>query len=66
MDIKLKMAIFENGLSQRALAKMTGIHESIISMAVQGKYNLDRIQRAKISKAIGKSERTLFHGKASN
>lgn len=60
MNFKLKMAIFENGTSQRDLAKTTGIHESVISMAIRGKYNLDQIQRAKISKAIGKAESELF------
>ncbi len=60
MDVKLKVAIFENGFSQRELAKRTGIHESFISMAVRGKYNLDEIQRAKIAKAIGKPEKEIF------
>lgn len=61
MNLHLKMAILESGLSQRNLAKMTGIHESVISMAVQGKYNLDQFQRAKISKAIGKPKEVIFH-----
>lgn len=60
MDLKLKMAILESGMPQRKLAKKTGIHESIISMAVQGKYNLDRTQKAKISKVLRKSEREVF------
>ena len=60
MNIRLKIAILENGLSQRDLARLTGIHESIISMAVHGKYNLDSAQRAKISKIIGKPQKLIF------
>ncbi len=60
MNLQLKLAILENGLSQRELARKTGIHESFISMAVRGKYNLDEIQRAKIAKAIGKPEKEIF------
>ncbi len=60
MNVKLKIAIFENGLSQRELAKRTKIPESFISMSIHGKYNLDPVQRAKISKEIGKPESEIF------
>jgi len=60
MNGMLKLAIFENGISQRELAKKTGIHESFISMAVRGKFNLDPVQKAKIAKAIGRSQNEIF------
>ena len=60
LNWKLKKVIFENGMSQRELAKKAGIHESLISMAVRGKYNLDGVQRAKVAKAIGKPEDEIF------
>lgn len=60
LNWELKKVIFENGMSQRELAKKARIHESLISMAVRGKYNLDGIQKAKIAKAIGKPENEIF------
>lgn len=60
MNGKLKLAIFESGLSQRGLAKVTRIPESFISMAVRGKFNLDEIQKAKISQAIGRPQSEIF------
>jgi ribosome-binding protein aMBF1 (putative translation factor) len=60
MDIKLKIAILQSGLSQRDLSRSTGINESIISMAVRGKYNLDQEQRSRIARALGKPEHQVF------
>ena len=61
MNIQLKVAILKNRLSQRDLARQTGIHESIISMAVHGKYNLDQDQRARIARVIGEPEELIFN-----
>ena len=60
MDLKFKIAILQNGLSQRDLARKTGIPEAYLSMAINGKFNLDPVQRGKIIKAIGKPENEIF------
>jgi ribosome-binding protein aMBF1 (putative translation factor) len=60
MNVKLKMAILESGVLQKELAKKIGVHPSVLSMVVQGKYIFDQVQRAKISKALGKPEHELF------
>ena len=57
---KLKLILFEGGMSQRDLAKKSGVHESTISLAINGKYNLDEIQKAKIAKALKMSINGLF------
>ena len=46
---KLKIAIFKAGLTQRAIAKQTGIPESLLSLAIHGRYMLDEIQKEKIA-----------------
>jgi transcriptional regulator with XRE-family HTH domain len=62
MNLRLKMAILESGITQRQLAKKTGIHESLISMAVNGKYNFDARQKTRVAKALGRRETKLFEG----
>lgn len=51
-NVKLKAIIFERGFTQRSLAKKTGIPEAHISMAIHGRYNLDREQQREISNAL--------------
>ena len=62
MNLSLKMAILQSGITQRQLAKKTRIHESLISMAVNGKYNFDARQKTRIAKVLGKRETELFEG----
>jgi transcriptional regulator with XRE-family HTH domain len=56
----LKMVIFEEGTTQRAVARETGIPETHISMAINGKYILDSAQRSRIARALGRKESELF------
>jgi transcriptional regulator with XRE-family HTH domain len=56
---KLKIAIFEAGISQRQLARETNIPESYISMAAHGKYNLNPLQVEKIAKALRTSPKEI-------
>ncbi|MFH0824104.1 MAG: helix-turn-helix transcriptional regulator [Pseudomonadota bacterium] len=56
----LKMILFEQGLTQRELARKAGIDETILSRAVHGRYVLDEVEMAQISRALGMSPKTLF------
>ena len=56
----LKRAFFESGLSQREISKRTGVSEPIISLAVNGKYVLDELQKAKIAATLGQPVKALF------
>ena len=61
VNLPFKMAIFSSDLkTQRNLSQKTGIHETIISLAINGRYNLDRMQRAKIAAALGRKEGEIF------
>jgi len=57
---KLKMVILGKGIKQRHIAKKSGINECIISLIVNGRYVPDKIQRAKIAKAMLVPEDELF------
>ena len=59
-NIRLRTAIYESGLTQRAIATKTGIHESIMSMIVNGKYVPDVQQKRKIALVLRKDETELF------
>lgn len=58
--LNLKIALFEKGLSQQALAKKSGVPPSYISLALHGKYNLDSEQQKRISRVLGKRREELF------
>ena len=45
-NTELKMALFQDGISQAELCRRTGIPQAIPSMAVQGKYNLSDEQKS--------------------
>lgn len=59
MNIKLKVAIMKAGVSQRNLSKKTGIHESVISLAVRGRYLLDKEQKKRIAGVLNCDEEEL-------
>jgi len=42
------------------LQKITGINQALLSMYGNGKYNLDHIERRKISMALKLSESEIF------
>jgi transcriptional regulator with XRE-family HTH domain len=56
----LRLAILENGCTQREIAAKAGIHESIISLVVNGRYIPDERQRRNIAIALGRYEDELF------
>jgi transcriptional regulator with XRE-family HTH domain len=63
-NTKLKAALFEKGVTQAKLSKETNIPRAYISLAINGKFNLDDGQRQKVAAALGYREHELFpaHG----
>jgi len=60
---KLKLILFEQGMTQRKLSSVAGVPESYISLAINGRFNFDSEQRRRISIALGRNERELFPSK---
>jgi hypothetical protein len=59
-NIELKTAIFENGSTQREIAKKTCIPENLLSLAIHGRFVLDPVQKVKIAQALNKDVKDLF------
>jgi transcriptional regulator with XRE-family HTH domain len=59
-NANLKAALFEEGITQRDLSQKTGIPRAYISLAINGKFNLDSEQKQKISVVLARDERDLF------
>jgi len=57
---KLKVALFEKGTNQETLSAQTGIPRSYISLAINGKFNLNQKQKTKIAKALNLDVKELF------
>lgn len=60
INIPLKVAILESGLTQRDLARLSGLHENYISMLVRGRLNPNEAEKQKISAVVGKEPQHLF------
>lgn len=60
MRLKLKIAMLEKGISGRQLAREVGINESIMSLVVNGKYNLSPDQQERIARVLEKPIDQLF------
>lgn len=56
----LLVAIRERNLTQRSLAQLVGIHETLISLVVNGRYRLDSMQQKKVAAVLGKTPKELF------
>ncbi len=56
----LRRAILENGCTQREVAAKSGLHESIISLIVNGRYLPDDQQRIKIANALQRHQNEIF------
>ena len=57
---KIPIACIEKGLTQRELAKMAGIHESVLSNAIAGRWILSEAQQRKIALILGQEVGELF------
>lgn len=59
---KLKSVILETGITQRHIARRSGIHETTLSLIANGRYIPDERQKKAIADALGKPETELFKG----
>ncbi len=60
MNLKLKMAILESGMTQKELAQITQINEGLLSLGINGRYIFDAVQKGRIAKALKKPVSELF------
>lgn len=60
MNLALKMAIVASGTPQHAIARKTGISETILSRIVQGRREPTQEQRRSLARALGRREEDLF------
>jgi transcriptional regulator with XRE-family HTH domain len=59
-NTSLKMALFEQGITQRELARKVGLQESQISMAIRGRLILNLREKEKVSKVLKRPINELF------
>ena len=59
---KLKVKLWEKGVSQRTLSEETEIPRAYISLGINGRYLFDEMQRNKIAKALGVQLNEIFDG----
>ena len=60
MNLKLKMALLESGMTQKELSQIPQINEGLLSLGINGRYIFDAIQRSRIAKALKKPVSELF------
>ena len=58
---QLRTAIIDAGITQVELSKVTGISRGYISLALAGRYNMDRAEKQKVAEALGRQPDELFH-----
>lgn len=61
---KLKMVMFEKGVSQTVLAEETNIPRSYISLAIQGRYNFNTQEQQKVAVALECNPQEIFESQA--
>jgi len=59
-NIRLKTALFEADIKQNQLAEKAGIPENIISLVVNGRYNLTEAEQIKIAQVLEMKVQELF------
>ena len=59
-NTRLRDAIFEQNLTQQAVADNTGVRPEYLSMAINGRMFLNQAQRRRIAIFLGLPERDLF------
>ena len=57
---RLKLILLKEGMTQRELAKQSGVTESYISLYVRGRMNLSTDQKARIAEALGVPLKKVF------
>jgi plasmid maintenance system antidote protein VapI len=59
-NIEFKKKLLDLDISQRAFAEKLGIHESRLSMIINGRYNLSDIEQAQLAEAVGCRPSEIF------
>jgi hypothetical protein len=59
-NLKLKIAIIESGKTQKEVANESGIHPSLLSMAINGRYNLTEPEKYAVAQTIGLHVEDVF------
>ena len=59
-NLELLMAVRENSRAQKSVAEACGISESVFSLAIRGRYNLDHRQQEKVAQELNVPIETLF------
>jgi len=59
-NTKLLVAIKEAGATQKQVARKSGVSETYISYAINGRFNLNPVEKAKIAQALNRPVRQIF------
>jgi len=59
-NLKWKLILWESGKTNRWVAQQTGINESQLSMAINGRFNLTPEQKKAVAKTLGHRVSDLF------
>ena len=59
-NFELLIAIRRAGLTQRELSRRVGLHESIISKVINGRHNLNSLERMRITETLRVKEGEIF------
>lgn len=60
LNSKLKITLFEQGLTQEQLSQKTGIPRVYISQAIRGRLNLTAAEKKKIANVVKREIEDLF------
>lgn len=60
MNLRFKIAVLIGETNQREVAKLAGIHESVLSRAVHGRLKLNKDQRERVARALGRPVEDVF------
>ena len=59
-NIKIKVALLEEGMTQKELSETAGISIGLISLGLNGRYLFRKEQRESIAKALNRKVSQLF------
>jgi hypothetical protein len=58
--LDLKIAIIKSGKKQKEVAAESGIHATVLSMAIGGRYNLSENEKFAIAETLGLEVKQIF------
>jgi DNA-binding XRE family transcriptional regulator len=59
-NVDLKIAIIKSGKKQKEVAAESGIHPTVLSMAIGGRYNLSESEKFAIAESLGLQVNQIF------